>query len=45
MIDETLALGLSDEDPSDGELRNCINNPVPNSTDINDAKNIQQPSG
>ena len=38
MIDETLALGLSDEDPSDGELRNCINNPVPNSTDTNDAK-------
>lgn len=38
VIDETLALGLSDEDPSDGELRNCINNPVPNSTDINDAK-------
>ena len=38
VIDETLSIGLLDEEPSDGELRNCINNPVPNTTDINDAK-------
>ena len=38
VIDETLAIGLSDNEPSDGELRNCINNPVPNSTCINEAK-------
>lgn len=38
VIDETLAIGLSDNEPSDGELRKCINNPVPNSTDINEGK-------
>ena len=37
VIDETLAIGLSDDEPSDGELRICINNPVPHSTDIHDA--------
>lgn len=38
VIDETLAIGLSDEEPSDGELRACINAPIPTSSDINDAK-------
>ena len=38
VIDETLAIGLSDEEPSDGELRNCINNPIPDSTNIDDPK-------
>lgn len=37
VIDETLAIGLSDDEPSDGELRICINNPVPHSADIHDA--------
>ena len=37
VIDETLAIGLSDDEPSDGELRICINNPVPHSADIYDA--------
>lgn len=38
VIDETLAIGLSDEDLSDDRLHSCINNPVPDSTDPNDAK-------
>ena len=38
VIDETLAIGLSDEDLSDERLHSCINNPVPDSTDPNDAK-------
>lgn len=38
VIDETLAIGLSDEDLSDDGLHSCINNPVPDSTDPNDAK-------
>lgn len=38
VIDETLAIGLSDEEPSDGELRACINAPIPTSSDIDDAK-------
>lgn len=38
VIDETLAIGLSDEEPSDGELRTCIKTPIPTSFDINDAK-------
>lgn len=38
VIDETLAIGLSDEDLSDDRLHSCINYPVPDSTDPNDAK-------
>lgn len=38
VIDETLAIGLSDEDLSDDGLHSCINNPVPDSTAPNDAK-------
>lgn len=38
VIDETLAIGLSDEDLSDDGLHSCINYPVPDSTDPNDAK-------
>lgn len=37
VIDETLAIGLSDDEPTDGELRICINNPVPHSADIHTA--------
>lgn len=37
VIDETLAIGLSDDEPTDGELRICINNPVLHSADIHTA--------
>lgn len=38
IIDETLTISLLDEDPSEGDLRGCINKPVPNTDDIGQAK-------
>ncbi len=39
VIDETLAVGLNEDEPSDGELRKCINDAVPDTTDIEVARN------
>lgn len=38
VIDETLAIGLDKEEPSEGELRNCVNGPVPTSVNPEEAR-------
>lgn len=38
VIDETLDVGLEGKEPTDGELRKCINQAVPQSTDIEAAR-------
>ncbi len=39
VIDETLAIGLNEDEPSEGELRRCIQETVPETTDIEVARN------
>ena len=38
IIDESLAIGLDEGEPSEQELRECIDSPVPTDTDIEKAK-------
>ena len=38
VIDETLAIGLDEEEPSPGALKGCISGDVPDSDDINEAR-------
>lgn len=39
VIDETLNIGLNEDEPSEGELRNVINSPIPESENIEDIQN------
>ncbi len=39
VVDETLAIGLNEDEPSEGELRKCINDAIPESADIEVARN------
>ncbi len=39
VIDETLAIGLNEDEPSEGELRKCIQETVPETADIEVARN------
>lgn len=38
VIDETLAIGLEEDEPSEGELRSCVNSPVPTSINPEEAR-------